>query len=85
MLVLGRKNNESIIIDDNIVVTVLAVEGDRVKIGIQAPPQVSILRQELYDSVKSENLRAVRHPANNNEQLLSSLQQLFQPKDGQSG
>ncbi len=85
MLVLGRKNNESIIIDDNIVVTILAVEGDRVKIGIQAPPRISILRQELYDSVKSENLRAVRRATDNNEQLLSSLQQLFKPKDGQPG
>jgi len=83
VLVLGRKNNESIIIDDNIVVTVLAVEGDRVKIGIQAPPQISILRQELYDSVKSENLRAAKRATNNNEKLLSSLQQLFQPKTGE--
>ena len=47
MLVLSRKADESIIIDGQITVTVLAVQGNRVRIGIEAPPRVSIHRGEL--------------------------------------
>jgi carbon storage regulator len=47
MLVLSRKINESIIIADSIVVTVLRVEGNKVRLGIEAPPNVHILREEL--------------------------------------
>ncbi len=47
MLVLRRKNRESIVIRGTIIVTVLAVEGDRLKIGITAPPEVRIVRGEL--------------------------------------
>ncbi|HZS75116.1 MAG TPA: carbon storage regulator [Ktedonobacteraceae bacterium] len=47
MLVLRRKVGENIILDGVIVVSVLAVEGDRVKIGITAPPEITIVREEL--------------------------------------
>ncbi|RME74342.1 MAG: carbon storage regulator [Chloroflexi bacterium] len=47
MLILGRKKNQSIRIGDEIVVTILAVDGDRVKVGIDAPAHIRILRQEL--------------------------------------
>jgi carbon storage regulator len=47
VLVLSRKPNESIVIGDNIVLTVLRVEGNKVRLGIQAPADVPILRQEL--------------------------------------
>ncbi len=77
MLVLGRKTSESLIIGDDIVITVLAVEGDRVKIGIAAPANVRILRQELYDTIKEENLRAANLAAQTTEALLPSLQGLF--------
>lgn len=80
MLVLGRKCNESIIIGEDITVTILGVDGDRVKIGIQAPSDVSILRQELYETVKQENLRASSLSAKAGEKLLPSLQNLFQDK-----
>jgi carbon storage regulator len=69
MLVLGRKINESVMIGDEIVVTILAVDGDRVKIGVKAPSHIRILRQELYETVKEENLRA----ANLSEQLSDTL------------
>lgn len=49
MLVLTRKIDQGIVISGNIVVRVLGVERDRVKIGIAAPPEVTILRQELLD------------------------------------
>jgi carbon storage regulator len=54
MLVLRRKVGESIILDGVICVSVLAVEGERVKIGINAPPDVSILRKELLKILSSE-------------------------------
>ncbi len=80
MLVLGRKVNESIIIGDNVVVTVLAVDGERVKIGIDAPTDISIMRQELYDAVKKENLRAVKAAQKRGDAMLSSLQVLLEQK-----
>lgn len=58
MLVLVRKRDESIIIGGDIVVTVLGVEGDRVRVGIKAPREISILRQELRDQVTNENRAA---------------------------
>ena len=58
MLVLTRKTNESIVIRDNIVVTVTEINGDRVRLGIQAPKDVAILRRELYDKIKSSEVAA---------------------------
>lgn len=54
MLVLTRRVDESIAIGDNIQVTVLAVEGDRVKLGISAPRDVVILRQEIFQAVQEQ-------------------------------
>ncbi len=55
MLVLTRRIDESLVIDDRIIVTVLGVEGDKVKIGITAPREVTILRQELWQAIKEQN------------------------------
>ena len=85
MLVLGRKINESLVIGDEIVVTVLAVDGDKVKIGINAPSNVRILRQELYDTIKEENLRAAKLAAQTTEALLPSVSQLLQQKSNGVG
>jgi len=81
MLILGRKTGESVIIGDNIVVTILAVDGDRIKVGIDAPAEVRILRQELYESVKEENLRAATMAAQLGDKLLPSLNQLLEKKE----
>ncbi|ADF41895.1 MULTISPECIES: carbon storage regulator CsrA [Priestia] len=58
MLVLTRKLNETIKIGDEIEVTVLAVNGDQVKLGIQAPKSVDIHRQEIYEEIRNENKSA---------------------------
>ncbi len=52
MLVLRRKKNESIIIDDNIVVTIVDIEGDKVRLGFEAPKEVTIHRQEVSEAIK---------------------------------
>ena len=54
MLVLSRKLNESIVINDNIVVTVLGVKGDRVRIGIDAPGEIPVHRQEVFEKMQNE-------------------------------
>jgi carbon storage regulator len=54
MLVLGRKVKESIMIGDSIVITVLGIDGDYVKIGIAAPRDVAILRQEVFQAVREQ-------------------------------
>jgi len=58
MLVLGRKKGESIIIDDDIEIIVTAVEGDTVKIGINAPKHITIHRKEVYLEIQEENKQA---------------------------
>jgi carbon storage regulator len=54
MLVLSRKLNESIVINDNVVVTVLGVKGDRVRIGIDAPGEIPVHRQEVFEKMQNE-------------------------------
>ena len=59
MLALARKVNESIIINDNIEVTVLEIKGDQVKVGINAPKSVPVYRKELYLQIQQANKEAV--------------------------
>jgi len=54
MLVLSRYRDESIYIGDDVVITVVDIRGDRVRIGVQAPPNVSVHRQEVYEAIKNE-------------------------------
>jgi carbon storage regulator len=60
MLVLARKKGESIIIDDEIEVRVVSVEGDVVKLGISAPKSTSIHRKEVFEAIQAENKAAVQ-------------------------
>ncbi len=54
MLILTRKNNESIIIGNNIKVTVLGIKGNNVKLGIDAPHDVSVHREEIWIKIRDE-------------------------------
>ena len=63
MLVLTRKAEQSVLVGDTITLTVLAIEGDRVKLGIRAPRDVAVLRQELYEQVQAANARAAAQAA----------------------
>ena len=55
MLVLTRKLGESIVIGNNMRVTVLEMQGKQIRLGIEAPPEVSVHRGEVYESIKAEN------------------------------
>lgn len=70
MLALARKINESIIINDNIEVTILEIKGDQVKIGIEAPKSVPIYRKEIYKQIQSANEEAVNSA---NPEFISKL------------
>ena len=59
MLVLGRKKGESIIIDDQIEIIVTSVEGETVKLGIEAPKHITIHRKEVYLEIQEENKKAM--------------------------
>jgi carbon storage regulator len=60
MLVLSRQRDESIIIGDNIVVTIVDIRGDKVRLGINAPTEIPVHRQEVYEAIQRENLRSSR-------------------------
>jgi carbon storage regulator len=59
MLVLSRKKNETIIIDDHIVITVVEIRGDKVRLGIEAPKEIPIHRSEVHAAIHSEQAAAL--------------------------
>jgi len=84
MLVLTRRVDESIAIGDSIIITVLAIEGERVKIGINAPRDVIILRQEVFqavqDQVKIQEILASKPEPDTFEQLRKLLASESEPE-----
>ena len=60
MLVLSRHRDESIIIGNNIVVTIVDIRGDKVRLGIDAPTEIPVHRREVYEAIQRENLKASR-------------------------
>ncbi len=58
MLVLSRQRDESVIIGDNIVITVIDIRGDKVRLGFQVPKEIPVHRQEVYEAIQRENARA---------------------------
>lgn len=63
MLILSRKTNQKILIGDDIEITIIEVRGDQVKIGIKAPQEIQVFRQELYKEIQAENKSATMFPS----------------------
>lgn len=59
MLVLSRKKSEQIVINDNIVITVVEIRGDKCRLGISAPIEISVHRREVYDAIKANGVNRV--------------------------
>ena len=70
MLALTRKKGESLVINNNIEVTILEIRGDQIKLGISAPRDVSIYRKEVYLQIQEENKAALE---TNNAEALKNL------------
>lgn len=81
MLILARRMNERIIIGDDIEVAVLDIKGDQVKIGIRAPQNVKVYRQEVFEAIQEENRRAAQTSARE----LPSLAQYLTAGSSRSG
>lgn len=73
MLALSRKQNESIMIGNDIEITILDVRNDQVKIGINAPKHIGIYRKEIYLQIQEENKKAVQSEAPS----LDAIEKLF--------
>lgn len=73
MLVLTRKTQQAIKIGEDIEVTIVAIEGDQVKIGIDAPKAVAVHRKEIFEEIQLQNSEAANVPA----ELLSTLNELY--------
>lgn len=74
MLVLTRNSQQAIKIGDDIEVTIVAIQGDQVKIGIDAPKSVEVHRKEIYEEIQLQNSEAANVPA----ELLSKINQLYE-------
>ncbi|OWK38671.1 carbon storage regulator CsrA [Fimbriiglobus ruber] len=62
MLVLSRKKNESIVINNDIVITIVEIRGDKVRLGIVAPKDVPVHREEVYDAIHGQKTAAAPNP-----------------------
>ena len=75
MLVLSRQKNETIMIGDEIEITIVDVKGDKVRVGINAPIAIPVHRKEVYDAIKRENVEASAVDLSN----LTAAAGLFKP------
>ena len=77
MLILSRKIDEKIKIGNDITITLIDVHGDQVKIGVEAPKDVKVFRQEVFDAIQMENKAAVLDaPESGNEKTISAMSAL---------
>ncbi|HVP20084.1 MAG TPA: carbon storage regulator CsrA [Spirochaetia bacterium] len=81
MLILARRIGESIMIGDQVEISVVDIKGDQVKLGINAPPQVKVYRREVYAAIQEEN-RAAAAAAPKNLPRIEGLIEKTQKKQG---
>lgn len=75
MLILSRKKDESIIIGDDIKITILDISSSQIRLGIDAPKELSILREELVIAVQQENARAMEVNLTGLDQMIKRFQE----------
>jgi len=75
MLVLTRRKGQSIMIGEDIEISIEEVSGDAVRVGIRAPREISVHRREIYDAIREENISAIRSAA----EMANSLKELATP------
>ena len=73
MLILSRKTDQQIKIGEDITITIIDIHGDQVKIGVEAPRNVKVFRQEVFNAIKSENTAAATVNTENIEGLSKIL------------
>lgn len=76
MLILARKIDEKIKIGNDITLTIISVQGDQVKIGVEAPKHVKVFRQEVFDAIQEEN-KAALASSEQNPTAVTALSKLF--------
>jgi carbon storage regulator len=69
MLVLSRHRDESIMIGDDVIITIVDIRGDKVRLGIQAPQDIPVHRQEVYEAIQRENRKAAQLQPTDTEPL----------------
>jgi len=69
MLVLSRHRDESIMIGDDVVITIVDIRGDKVRLGIEAPTDIPVHRQEVYEAIQRENRKAAQLKPSDTNQL----------------
>ena len=72
MLVLSRKPNESIVINGNVTVSVLRVDNENVRIGVEAPLEIPVMRKEIYEEIKNNNEAGTASPKLKEPQLINN-------------
>lgn len=75
MLILTRKTNEKIKIGNEITLSIIEIKGEQVKIGVEAPKEVKVFRQEVFNAIQNENRAAAT-----SQESISALSDLFQKK-----
>lgn len=74
MLVLSRKKNESIVINDDITIVVVEIRGDKVRLGVEAPREVPVHRREVYDAIKRSEQQSGNGEASSHSQPTSEVE-----------
>ena len=75
MLILTRKTNEKIKLGNEITLSIIEIKGEQVKIGVEAPKEVKVFRQEVFNAIQNENRAAAT-----SQESISALSDLFQKK-----
>lgn len=81
MLVLSRRKDETIMIGDDVEITIVDIKGDTVRLGISAPRNVTVHRKEVYEAIQQENIAAANQQAVPDAKALGNLGAMLKGKD----